>query len=763
MKHWFNSHFVLGLSILASLLVLHRADLGPIESMRHHSFDLYQQLLPREPDPSRQAAPVRVIDIDEEALREVGQWPWSRVKLAELVEKLTAFGVSVIGFDMVFAEEDRASPRKILLQRNDVSSDVAEALKALPDNEDIFANAIAKSRVVLGQVGLFEKTPEREMPRKVGYGMISSDPDHLIMPWINRYEGLVGNLGILEDSAAGIGLFSTRAGHGGSVRRIALIERIDDQIYPSLSLEMLRVALGGQDDYLLKGYKDGSGGVESITVKTANPKMRFKIPTDAQGRVYVYFAKYPTARRPLYISAADVLSPDSQEDRQELSSLLNGALVVIGTSAVGLKDIRQTPINDVMPGVEVHAQLLENVLSDTHLTRPDEVIMIEWVLIAIAGLAMIVLIPRLSAIWTFFLTVSVIGLTVLAAAYYYTEYQQLLDASYPSLALFSLFLLLGYLNYAKEEKQRKQVKNAFGHYVSPALLDELADNPEKLALGGETRNITVLFSDIRGFTTISERFNAQELTRFINRFLTPMTNVIMEHGGTIDKYMGDAIMAFWNAPMEVDKHPHAACHAALEMQQAVKALNEYMRKEAEEAPEVIDGSRNRRHYMPIQVGVGLNTDDCCVGNMGSDQRFDYSALGDGVNLASRLEGQSKTYGVDIVIGDNTAQLVKDEFALIELDLLQVKGKTEPVRIFALMGDERLREEESFRSMQAMVNDMLKLYRQQRWKQAEEAAKGLMSKWPELCVFAELICERIQNLRQFPPPKDWDGVAIATSK
>jgi adenylate cyclase len=314
----------------------------------------------------------------------------------------------------------------------------------------------------------------------------------------------------------------------------------------------------------------------------------------------------------------------------------------------------------------------------------------------------------------------------------------------------------------REEAERKQIRNAFGHYVSPALLEELANNPDKLALGGETRHLTVLFSDIRGFTTISERFNAQELTRFINSFLTPMTNVILSSKGTVDKYMGDAIMAFWNAPLTDPDHPKNACRAALEMQVAVKALNTKLAREAA-CVEPDSDDPNRRHYMPIQIGVGINSGNCCVGNMGSEQRFDYSALGDDVNLASRLEGQSKTYGVDIVLGENTYQEVKDDFATIELDLIQVKGKTEPVRIHALLGEKAMREDETFIAVKAKTEQLLAAYRMRDWDSTEALAKQLAKLHKPLTDLSRLYLLRIAEYRKNPPPEDWDGAYIATSK
>jgi adenylate cyclase len=751
-KKLFSAHYVIGTVMLLTLLGLHRGNLPAVEWLQNKSFDLYQQIQPRQPDPSKMAAEVAIIDIDEKALAAQGQWPWPRNLLAELVTKLTQAGVAAIGFDIVFAEADRTSPALIAAQNPQMNAYLRKSLQGLPSNEDILVKAISQSRVVLGQVGIAEDKSYAQTSPKAGFGILSSNADKLIYPYLNRYRGLVTNRPELDTATQGLGLFSTRPDADGIIRRVALIETLPNKkLRPALALEMLRVALGGKDDYLIKGFKDGSAGIQSIIVKTANPKQTFEIPTDARGQVYVHFASYAT-KPPLYLSAADVMSGDPQTLQK-----LAGKLVIIGTSAAGLKDIRQTPISPVLPGVEVHAQLLETILSNSHLTRPADAVMIEFGGLLIGGLVMIFLIPRLSALSTFLLSTGIIGGLVASAWYYYTTKQQLLDITFPALSITAIFVILSYLNYMHEERERKKAKAAFGHYVSPALLEQIAANPDKLVLGGETRNITILFSDIRGFTTISERFNAQELTRFINKFLTPMTNVIMEQEGTIDKYMGDAIMAFWNAPLDVENHAVKACIAALKMQEAVKALNAKLQADA--AAE--NGTTNRRHYVaPIAIGVGVNTGDCCVGNMGSDQRFDYSALGDDVNLASRLEGQSKTYGVDVVLGQNTvAQLPENLFSIIELDLIQVKGKTEPVTVYALLGEAA----GSDATVEHDTAAMLKAYRSQQWSEAERYARRLPQHREDLQTLCDLYLERIANFQKSPPPEHWNGVYIAKSK
>lgn len=755
-------HYLLGFILLAGILVLHRSDLPAVEWLRYKAFDAYQQIQPRTPNPAAMPAEVAIIDIDEAALKAHGQWPWPRTKLAELVTTLQQYQVAAMGFDIVFAEADNTSPQMLANTAPSLDESTREALHSLPSHDHIFAEAIRNARVVLGQVGIYEPTSANQLQQKMGFAMLSPDAENLILPSINQYAGLVENQPEQEEAATGLGLFSTRPDSDGIIRRVALVERLADgkTLRPSLSLEMLRVALGGQDDYLVKGFKDGRLGIESILVRTANPKQNFEIPTDSQGRIFVHFAKYPTAKPPLYISAAEVLS-QNPDTMQKMRQLLAGKLTIIGTSAVGLKDIRQTPINPVLPGVEIHAQVLETILSGAHLTRPAEIVLIEFGILLLGGVAMIILIPRLSAIWTFLLSTSIAGGMVATAWNLYTSKHQLMDVAYPSVALFSLFLVLSYLNYMREEKERKQVKNAFGHYVSPALLEQIAANPDKLVLGGETRNITVLFSDIRGFTTISERFNAQELTRFINRYLTPMTNVIMSHEGTIDKYMGDAIMAFWNAPLDVANHAEKACRAALKMQEAVRTLNIQLQENAAKEK----SKTNRRHYTaPIAIGIGLNTGDCCVGNMGSDQRFDYSALGDAVNLASRLEGQSKNYGVDIVLGQNTVdQLPDNMFAFIEIDRIQVKGKTEPATIYALLGDEGWLADGKFKDLKQDAFAMVGAYRRRVWNEAERYARRLPQHLPALQGLCDLYLARIEEFRKNPPPENWDGVYVAKSK
>jgi adenylate cyclase len=376
-------------------------------------------------------------------------------------------------------------------------------------------------------------------------------------------------------------------------------------------------------------------------------------------------------------------------------------------------------------------------------------------LILVGGLLIIWLVPAIGARWTVLLFALVTGISLGTSWYLFAEHRILFDAGFAVASMLVLYVLLTYAGYAREEAGRRQVRNAFSHYLSPAMVEKLAENPSRLSLGGEKRDMTMLFCDVRGFTTISEQFDAEGLTRLINKLLTPLTDIILRGQGTVDKYMGDCIMAFWNAPLDDADHARHACLAALAMNAEMVPLNERLAAEA---------SAEGRPHLPLKIGIGINSGEVVVGNMGSDQRFDYSVLGDQVNLASRLEGQCKTYGVDIVIGENTRQKAPD-LAFLELDLIKVKGKTTAVRIHSLLGDETVRQSETFTALSGRHAEMLAAYRAQRWAAARNAialCRDLCSGYDLGGVYA-LYEERINVYATNPPGLAWDGVFTATSK
>jgi adenylate cyclase len=433
--------------------------------------------------------------------------------------------------------------------------------------------------------------------------------------------------------------------------------------------------------------------------------------------------------------------------------LVAGHIVFVGTSAEGLKDLRATPTNPAMPGVQLHAEATEQILAGHFLLRPDWARGAELVAIAALGLLLIALLPRLGAAWCAALGAAALAGVVAFSAWAFVERQWLVAPVYAVLAVLGVYLTGSLAAFLRTEAERREVRQAFGRYLSPAVVEQLARHPESLRLGGETRELSVLFCDVRGFTTLSEQLDPEALTRLVNRFLTPMTGILLDHGGTIDKYMGDCIMAFWNAPLDDPDHARHAAAAALAMERELEVLN--ARLAAEAAP----GSPAAP---PLRIGIGINTGRACVGNFGSDQRFDYSAIGDEVNLASRLEGQSKTYGVTCVIGDATRTRLAG-WACLELDLLRVKGKREAERIHALLGDEAFALAPGFAALGEANGAFLSAYRAGRWAEAASALERCRSLGPSLQPLWGLHAGRLAALSGAPPPPGWQGIHDAASK
>ena len=550
----------------------------------------------------------------------------------------------------------------------------------------------------------------------------------------------------IEAAAAGNGSFSIESEADSIIRRVPLLFRQGDTLYLSLAAEVLRVAQGAKT-FIVKS--SGGSGEQAFGEHTGINHVkigRIVVPTDAQGRMWIHFTEDVPERR---IPAWELFAEDFDPAR------IGGNIVLLGTSAAGLKDLRATPLNPVMAGVEVHAQAIEQMLLGYFLERPDWADGAEIIYLLLLGAVLIFLLPRLGALWCAVLAVAGIGAAIAASWLAFTELRLLLDPVFPSLVVLLVYLAGSLINYLRSEIERNQVRGAFSRYMSPALVEELARNPDKLVLGGEMKDMTLLFADIRGFTSISELFKGdpQGLTRLINRFLTPMTDMILERSGTIDKYMGDCIMAFWNAPLDDAEHGRHACDSALAMFGELDTLNATIKAERESAGEL---------FRPINIGIGLNSGECCVGNMGSGQRFDYSVLGDTVNLAARLEGQSKNYGVGIVIGEATRDEAP-QHASLELDLIKVKGKEEAVRIFSLLGDAAYRESAEFAALEDRHAAMLAAYRGQEWARARQLLAECRELDGTLDTLYDLYAERLDDFEAHPPGAEWDGVFVATSK
>ncbi|MSO65039.1 MAG: adenylate/guanylate cyclase domain-containing protein [Alphaproteobacteria bacterium] len=713
-----------------------------VQEFQLRVFDLYQRIAPRPYEP----VAVKYVDIDDRSLEALGQWPWPRTRIAELVARLANAGAVAIAFDIVFAEPDRTSPRQVipLWPATPEVEALQAAIDTLPDHDAILADVIAQAPVVAGFVLTAEATVRRP-EAKVSFARAGNDPT----PFLPNFRGGVTSLPALEKGAIGNGSFNLVPERDGIVRRVPLALRIGDTIYPSLAAEAVRVGQGARTPIIKSVGANLETGFGEQTGIVSFKIGRIEVPTDDSGRLWIHFTPRSDERR---ISAAEVLGEDFDEGR------VNGQIVFIGTSAAGLFDLRPTPLDPAAPGVEIHVQAVEQMLLGHYLERPDWAPTAELLYMIALGLLLIALLPRLGAAWSALAAVVGVGFAVGVSWYLYAGERWLVDPLYASAVVALVFVSSSALNFLRTEGEKRQVRGAFAQYLSPALVEQLAADPGRLKLGGEMKNMTFLFCDVRGFTAISETFktNPQGLTRLINKFLTPMTNIILERQGTIDKYMGDCIMAFWNAPLDDAEHARHACTSALAMFEHLPKLNEQLEAEAEKQP-----------FYPIKIGIGLNTGDCVVGNMGSDRRFDYSVLGDAVNLASRLEGQSKTYGMNVVIGQETrAQAM--EYAAIELDQIAVKGKKEAVRIFGLLGAPEMAASAPFQAFAAKHREFLPAYRGQRWDEAEAVmtecrvlAQALIP--AGLDDFYDLYAERIAEYRTNPPPPQWDGVYVATSK
>ena len=719
-------------------------------------FDLYQQLRPRPYVP----VPVKIIDLDDESLARLGQWPWPRNKLADMLSRLFNAGARVVAFDAVFAERDRTSPDQILpvwlnlpKERFDELPEDARAfsrsvLASIPDNDDVFVDVIKQVGEISEHHGIvagFASTENtvKVLPQKK-FGLVEAGDEP--RQFLNARTGSINNLPEIERAASGVGSFDVEPDADFIIRRIPVVLNVQGQIYPSLSAEALRVYQGAST-YIIKA--SGANMETAFGEHTGLNHVKIgalEIPVDSTGQMWLHYTKAEPARS---ISAWKIFQDDFDP------ALVEDHILFFGTSAAGLKDLRSTPLNPVMAGVEVHAQATEQILLNHFLARPDWGYGLEITFILALGGILIWLTPKFGALAGASLGIAVLGTAIFGSWYLYTEHRFLLDPLYPSITVVMLYLTSTVISYLDTEAEKRMVRSAFSQYLSPALVERLAQEPERLRLGGEVRNMTFLFCDVRGFTSISEGFkqDPQSLTRLINQFLTPMTDAILARHGTIDKYMGDCIMAFWNAPIDNPQHAENASDSALAMFRELEALNERLSAEAE-----IDD----REFAPLKVGVGLNTGDCVVGNMGSEQRFDYSVLGDAVNLASRLEGQSKNYGVGIVIGEDT-HVAAPEFAALELDLIAVKGKEEAVRIYALMGDRAMRDSDDFKRLTEVQSRMLTAYRAQRWDQAEALLADCQDHDDSLAMLYELYAERIAYYRENDPGAKWDGVFIAETK
>jgi adenylate cyclase len=664
---------MLAAALLILAVGLRIADPDPVARLRLSVFDTYLGIAPRAPDP---AYPVKIVDIDDASLSRIGQWPWPRARLAELVERLTAAGARSVTLDLILSEPDRLSPEAFatLFAEQPELAPLVDRAKSLPSNDARLAAALSAAPSVVGIAGATHGLTAPPAPR-ARFAIAGDDP----LLFVPRFSGSVSSLHALTSAARGIGAVNWIPERDQVVRRVPLLLSVAGVLYPSLPLEALRVA---RDETTVFVRSSGGSSVTAFGQTTGIEQVRVGktvLPTDSDGELWLKFTPPDAAR---YIPAHAIL--EGTHDTPAVA----GRDILIGTSAVGLLDLRATPLDPAVPGVEVHAQALEQMLSGEHLIRPAFATGLELFYLFLAGAAVAWLTQRLGALGAAAIGAAAIGLVFLGSWFAYDGAGYLLDPVYPSIAVLLVYLATSLTGYVETERERSRVRAAFGHYVAAPLVEELARDPGRLKLGGETREVTVLFADVRGFTSIAEGMSAEELIVFLNRMFTPLSETILATRGTIDKFMGDAVMAFWNAPLRDDEHAANAARAALRMQRELAHLNALLAAEAAAEDEV---------PIKVELGIGLNTGDCCVGNVGSPQRFDYSILGDVVNVAARLEGETKTFGMPIIAGEKTAQRAPD-FAFLEIGTMAVRGKQRPERLFALVGDEEVAASERFAAL-----------------------------------------------------------------
>ena len=685
-----------------------------------------------------------IIDIDEKSLAAQGQWPWKRDKLAKMIDQLfDRYHILVVGFDVVFAEPQESTGLRVLddLTDSDIGKDprfVAHAAKLRPllDHDRIFADSLAGRNVILGY--FFAGREESGEVPKVGK---LPDPvlnkNDLGRRTVDFYgaEGYGANLPQLQEQALGAGNFVTQPDIDGVVRRVPMLYEFEDNYYETLSLAVARVALGGLP--VRPGFPSAAvagsdySGMEWLSIGNR------RIPVDLRVRALIPYrgrqGSFP------YISATDVISGAVEP------SLLAGKIALFGTTAKGLLDLRATPVQPDYPGVEAHANLVAGILDNTIMENPAYTLGAEFILLVFSGLIMAVLLPALSPLWAVLTTVALLAGIIGVNLWIWQVAHFVFPLAAVVASVLTLFLFNMSWGFFVESLGKRQLAGRFGQYVPPELVDEMSEDPNAFTMDTVNKELTVLFSDVRSFTTISEGLSPKELSELMNAFLTPMTQLIYSSRGTIDKYMGDAIMAFWGAPLHDADHARHALETGMDMVRRVAGL----RSEFE-----------ARGWPPIKIGVGLNTGDMNVGNMGSEFRVAYTVMGDAVNLGSRLEGLTKVYGVDIMVNESTAEAVPD-YLYRELDRVRVKGKEKPVTIYEPLGPKDSVEKSSKDEL-GFYRDALKLYRSQNWDMAEIQFLNLQQQNPERALYA-LYIDRIGHFRREPPGDSWDGVFTHETK
>jgi adenylate cyclase len=688
--------------------------------------------------------------IDEKSLDEVGKWPWPRAKIATLIDRLSAEGARVVAMDIVFAEPDVNNNLRFI----ESVQQEAHALglqgprlerlfnkaRAQADNDAMLAESIGRSKAVVVLGYFFHFSPqeiahlsEAELARRrenLGASAVRfiqfTSPE---AQKVKGFEALLPEANIVQlvEASRYAGYYNIFPDIDGTVRWIPLVIRYQDHFYPALSLEAVRLYTGN----IPLRVRVADYGIEAVQLGSV------VVPTDEQGRMFINFRGGPKMF-PHY-SVADILSGRTPKDA------FKNKIVFVGSTALGVYDLRVTPFSNVYPGLEVHANVADNILRQTFLFRPGWASLFDLATILFMGLVTGLVLPRLRALFSVLLIGVLFAGHLVISQGLFVRHGIWLNAVYPLLTMVIVYTAVTLYRYIVEEQEKRKIRGAFSFYVNPSVVNEVLKNPGKLKLGGDKKELSVLFSDIRGFTSLAEEMEPEILVTLLNEYLTEMTNVVFELDGLLDKYIGDAIMAVFGAPLEQKDHPLRACHTALKMLDRLGTMQEKWK--AEDTPQ-------------LDIGIGINTGPMVVGNMGSERRFDYTVMGDAVNLASRLESINKEYGTQVVISEFTYRSVKDDFWCRELDAVRVKGRARPVKIYELLAFQS--EKDSRFEIIEPFSQGLRYYRKQEWDRAEEKFREVLSKKPG-DVAAGLYLQRIVTLRREPPGAGWDGVFTMKSK
>ena len=711
-----------------------------IEKLEYLLYDTRVLLtMPGDVDPR-----IVIVDIDEKSLAEVGQWPWGRDRLAKMVNELfDYYQVQVVGFDVTFPEPDESSGLRVLDQL--AKTDLAENkqyqermndLRPQLDYDRIFADSLKDRPVVIGYYFNLSGTGQRvinkgTLPKPV----LTKDDFKTTKVYAQNAVGYNANIDVIQSNAMDGGHFTPTLDEDGVVRRVPLLVEYKGDYFQSISLAIAK--------YILFADKLVPVFGKELVEDTGYPRLEWlqlgfnRIPVDANVQALV---PYRGRRNSFpYVSATDVIHGRADPE------ILAGAIVLIGTTTETLFEMRTTPVQKDYPGVEIHANMIAGILDNAVKEKPTYTRGVEFLQLLTTGVILAVITPLLSPVLGAALTLLVFLLSIGFNFYFWQHYNLVFDLASALVMILVIFLVNMFYGFFIERRGKQQLSGLFGQYVPPELVDEMSEDPITYTQEAQSREMTVLFTDVRGFTTISEGLSPSDLSDLMNSYLTPMTRIIHENRGTIDKYIGDAIMAFWNAPMDDPNHARNAVITGLAMLERTVAIRE----------EFLD-----RGWPEIRIGVGVNTGIMSVGDMGSEFRMAYTVLGDAVNLGSRLEGLTKGYGVEIIVSESTRAAV-DDFVFRELDVVRVKGKDEPITIYEPLAPVTEVSDDEFKEL-AIHEQGMKAYYQQQWEQAEMYFKQAQDLVPGRKLY-QVYLDRIAEFVKNPPGEDWDGVFTYTTK